>query len=257
MSEGLAAATAKNPGARPWGKLLRFLPIALVALAFAAILASGVWRHLSLSDLEARRTALKGFVHLHPIYSVLIYVAAYCMVVALSIPGALFMTLTGGVLFGVLVGGAAAVVGVSSGAVLMFLAAHTAIGDVIHKRAPPDGLIRKVEAKVSRNAFFYLLALRLMPAAPIWLVNIAAAFVRTPLWIYSLATVLGVAPSTFIYAGVGASLDQVFAKGGRPNLQALFHWRVVVELFALAILALLPIAVQAARRRGALPKSST
>jgi len=248
MSEAAGkTAAGQTPAQRR--TLWRLAPLALVILALVLVLVSGVWRHLSFAELAARRSMLKAMVHQHPVAGVLIYIALYCAVVALSIPGALFMTLTGGVLFGPWIGGAAAVLGVSSGAVVMFLAAHTAVGDLIRRRAPPDGLIRKVEARVSRNAFFYLLALRLMPAAPIWLVNIAAAFVRTPLWIYALATVLGVMPATFIYAGIGASLDEVFAAGGQPNLSAIVHPRVFVELFALALLALAPVVVQALKRR--------
>jgi uncharacterized membrane protein YdjX (TVP38/TMEM64 family) len=243
-------------------RLLRALPLAAVAIGLIAVLASGVWRHLSLAELAARRSALKSFVLVHPAESLALYVLAYCAVVAFSIPGALLMTLTGGFLFGTWVGGAAATVGVSAGAVIMFLAAHTVLGDLLRRYARADGLIRRIEDGVRRNAFSYLLFLRLMPAAPIWLVNIAAAFVRTPLWIYATATFLGIAPSTFIYAGIGASLDGVFARGGAPDFRAIFHVRVFAALAALALLALVPVAVQAWRRRsaqrraGALPKPS-
>ena len=86
-------------------RLLRLLPLAVVALGFAVVLASGVWRHLSLAELGARRAALKGFVQVHPAESLALYVLAYCAVVAFSIPGALLMTLTGGFLFGTWIGG--------------------------------------------------------------------------------------------------------------------------------------------------------
>ncbi len=249
MIDGVADAKISQRGSAIRGRLLRFLPLAIIVLVLVAVLVSGVWRHLSLDELKARRTALEGFAHGHPVESVALYVAVYCAVVALSIPGALMMTLTGGFLFGTLIGGAAAAAGVTTGALVMFLVAHTALGDVIRQRAKPDGLIRKVEDGVRRHAFSYLLFLRLMPAAPIWLVNIAAAFVRVPLWVYATATVVGIAPSCFIYASIGASLDRVFAAGGKPDFRALFHPQVFVALFALAVLALLPIAYQRWRKR--------
>jgi uncharacterized membrane protein YdjX (TVP38/TMEM64 family) len=87
-----------------------------------------------------------------------------------------------------------------------------------------------------------------MPAAPIWLVNIAAAFVRVPLWVYATATAVGIAPSCFIYASIGAGLDRVFAAGGEPDFRALFHPQVFAALFALAVLALAPIAYQRWRK---------
>jgi uncharacterized membrane protein YdjX (TVP38/TMEM64 family) len=221
----------------------------LIVVVFLVVVASGVWRHLSLDDLRDRRTALKGLVRLHPIASILIYVALYCAVVALSIPGALVMTLTGGFLFGALGGGAAAAVGVSSGAVVMFLAAHTAVGGIIRKYAASDGIIAKMEAGVRHNAFLYIFCLRLMPALPIWLVNIAAAFVNTPLWIYALATVTGIAPSCLIYASIGASLDGVFAAGGTPTVRMLLHPSVVLPLVGLGVLSVTPLLFQLWRKR--------
>jgi uncharacterized membrane protein YdjX (TVP38/TMEM64 family) len=210
---------------------------------------SGLWRCLSLEEIRAQRTALKGFVQLHPIESLALYVLIYCAVVALSMPGALIMTLSGGVLFGPLEGGAAAVAGVSSGAVLMFMAAKSAFGDVIRRFAPPNGVAQKIEAGIRQHAFSYILFLRLMPAAPIWIVNLAAGFVRTPLWIYLAATVIGVIPSTFIYAAIGASVDRSFAAGGTPNLGRLFHAGVFIPLFGLALLSLAPILYQRLRAR--------
>ena len=254
MSEGAPAAVnpdgpAHNPKASAARRALRWAPLAVIAAAFVLVLASGVWRHLSLDELRTQRAALKSFVRLHPIESLFSYMAVYCLVVALSIPGALIMTLTGGFLFGTVLGGAAAAVGVSSGAVVMFLAAHTAVGGVLRRYAAPDGVVRKIEAGVRQNAFLYIFCLRLMPALPIWLVNIAAAFVKTPLWIYGLATALGIAPSCFIYASIGASLDQVFAEGRAPSVRTLFHLGVILPLCALALLALAPIAYQLWRKR--------
>ena len=159
------------------------------------------------------------------------------------------MTLTGGFLFGMWIGGAAAAVGVTSGAVIMFLVAHTALGDIIRKYAAPGGFIRKIDEGVRQNAFLYIFSLRLMPAMPIWLVNIGAAFVKTPLWVYALATLLGITPSCFIYASVGATLDRVFAAGGTPSLNTLLHFSVLAPLVALCALALAPIAYQIWRKR--------
>jgi len=230
-------------------RLLHLLPLFVVAVVLVAVLASGVWKHISLADLKARREVLKGFVHGHPVESLVLYVALYCLVVALSIPGALMMTLTGGFLFGTVLGGLAASLGVSSGAVVMFLVAHTALGEVIRKYAAPEGFIRRMEEGVRRHAFLYIFSLRLLPAVPIWMVNIAAAFVKTPLWIYASATFLGILPPTLIYASVGASLDRVFAAGGAPTLQSVFQPPVIASLFALGALALAPFAYQVWRAR--------
>jgi uncharacterized membrane protein YdjX (TVP38/TMEM64 family) len=251
MIDGVAGGGAGRSGSAAARRhVMRFAPLAGLLLILVLLLATGVWRHISLDDLKDRRTVLEGFVRRHPVESVMLYMGIYCLVVAVSIPGALIMTLTGGFLFGTWLGGAAAIVGVSSGAVVMFLVAHTAVGNALREYAGPDGLIRKIEDGVRRNAFSYILFLRLMPAAPIWLVNIAAGFVKTPLWTYALATVLGIAPSCFIYASIGAGLDKVFAAGRTPSMRDILHLHVFLPLFALAALALLPIAYQRWRKQG-------
>ena len=114
-----------------------------------------------------------------------------------------------------------------------------------------------------RHAFLYIFSLRLLPAVPIWMVNIAAAFVKTPLWLYASATFLGILAPTLIYASVGASLDRVFASGGAPTLQSVFQPPVIASLFALGALALAPLRLpvlagalpKGRRRLTALPKS--
>jgi len=248
MIDGVAEQAEKHGGASQGKRALKLLPLAVVVVILVLVFASGIWKHLSLGELKARREMLKGFVHLHPIESVALYMALYCAVVALSIPGALIMTLTGGFLFGTWLGGGAAAIGVSSGATLMFLIAHTAVGDMIRRRAAPGGLIAKMEAGVREHAFLYIFCLRLMPAIPIWMVNIAAAFVKTPIWIYGSATLLGILPSCFIYASIGAGLDQVFASGGTPTLGSLMHLWVILPLVGLGVLGLAPLAYQAWRR---------
>ena len=230
--------------------LVRFAPLAALLLVLALVLASGVWRHLNLEEVRERRTELKAFVRVHPWLSVLAYVAVYALVVALSIPGALVMTLSGGLLFGTPEGGAAAVAGVSTGAIIMFLAARTALGGAVRRRLRRGTLLARMEAGLRRHAFLYLLSLRLMPAAPIWMVNLAASVVGAPLRTYALATVLGVAPSTFIYAALGAGLDGVLAAGGPVRPADLFTPALMAPLLALAGVATLPllVALRQARR---------
>jgi len=155
-------------------------------------------------------------------------------------------------------GTATAVTGASIGALLMFLVArstlftHSKLGAVLRRRIRPDGLVARMEAEIRRHAFSYLLSLRLMPAVPFALVNLVAGFVKMPLSTYLAATLLGIAPSTLIYASVGAGLGTVFDQGGATNLHILLRPEVLAPLCALAVLAVTPILVRLwiARRRG-------
>lgn len=224
---------------------VRVLVVAAVLAAIAAAIWFGLPDKLSLGELRTQRGALTGFVHAHPWQSLCLYIALYTAVVSLSIPGALVMTLSGGFLFGALEGGAAAVTAVSLGSVIMYLAAHTAIGENLHawlmRRSPT---VRRLEDELRRHPFTSTLTLRLIPAAPICLVNLAAGFVRMPLLPYALATVVGVIPSTFLYASVGEGLDRLFATIEPDSLMSIIRTELALPALGLLCLAALPLAAR-------------
>jgi uncharacterized membrane protein YdjX (TVP38/TMEM64 family) len=243
--DGEAGASAP-PGLKRWTKLL---PLAVVALGLVLVFATGLNRYLSLEMLQARRLQLLAQVHAHPVAGVLVYMLAYVAVVAFSIPGAMIMTMAGGFLFGPVLGTLAAVTGASTGATLMFLVARSALGDLLKRYAQGGGMLARIEIGVRTNAFSYLLVLRLIPAVPFWLINIASGFVRIRLKTYVIATVLGILPSTFIYSNIGAGLGHVFDRGETPDLSLLFDPQVYLPLFGLAFLSLAPLLFHAWRMR--------
>ncbi len=219
--------------------------IALVG-ALAAVLIGGLLlgapKYLSLNELRAERGVLLAFVQAHPWESLVLYLATYCVIVAVSFPGALVMTLTGGFLFGWLEGGAAAVAGVSSGAIVMFIFARTALGEPIMRWVEArGGVIHKVQQHVAAHPFNALLTLRLIPAAPLWLVNIAASLTPMPLRAYALATVIGCTPSTFLYASVGAGLNRLFDRVGKGDMLAALRDQLFWPVVGVTTLAVLPV----------------
>jgi uncharacterized membrane protein YdjX (TVP38/TMEM64 family) len=235
------------PDRRAPGLVRRFGPLTLVALGVALALASGVTRHLTLHELHQNRLLLLAYVRAHPLLCLAAYVGVYVLVVALSLPAALVMTLTGGLLFGPWIGGAAAAVGCTLGSALIFLVCRTAIGDALRGRA--GSMIDRIERGIEENAFSYVAALRLIPVAPFWLANLALGFVDIPLPTFVAATFVGILPVSFVYAGIGSSLNAVFARGGHADLHVLLHPEVVVPLVGLGLLALAPAALRQLRQR--------
>ena len=204
----------------------------------------------SLTQLQVRRHELQALVRDHPLATVLIYVAVYAMVVGFSLPGALVMTLSGGFLFGMWEGAAAAVTGVTAGATAMFLAARSAWGETLRARAiRAGGLLQRLEAGASRNAFAYILTLRLIPGLPIWLVNVTAGLLRMRTASYLTATLMGVAPSTLVYAAIGSGLGRMFERGAKPNPTLLLEPQWLAMMAGLVALALAPAAWRLLVRR--------
>ena len=230
---------ARTAPARRAGRLRRFLPLLILLLLVAAVFALGLDDYLSFEALAEHRAALLAFVADRPVLAPVLFCLAYMAAVALSIPGAVWLTLASGFLFGTLVGGLIAVIAATLGAIAVFLIARTAVGDLLKRKAGP--WLARMERGFRENALSYLLLLRLVPIFPFWLVNIAPAFLGVPLGTYALATFVGIAPATMVYAGIGSGLGAVFEQGGRPDLGVILRPELILPLVGLGLLALLPI----------------
>lgn len=247
----------------PW----RFLPLAVLILATAAVFATGAHRYLGLGSLIAHRDRLQAFVDANAVEAVALYMLVYVACVALSIPSSVFLTILGGFLFGWLVGVAAAVVSATIGAVVVFSIARTSIGDILLRKAGPrlQGLARGFR----QDAFSYLLFLRFLPVFPFWLTNLSAAVFGVRLRTFALATVIGIVPGTCAFAVAGVGLDSVIAAqraayeaclaaggggcGFDIDLAALITPQLVLALAALGAASLVPVLLKRRLRSRLVP----
>lgn len=227
----------------------RLLPLLILIALLGAAFALRLDRYLTLDALRDNRAALLGLVAHSGVWAGGIYVLAYAGVVALSLPGAVIVTLAGGFLFGTAVGATLTVIGATIGATLLFLIARSAIGDALRQRAGP--FLARMAEGFSRNAFNYLLFLRLVPAFPFWAVNLAPALLGMRLVPYVIATFIGIIPATVIFSAFGASLGAVFDAGGDVNLKDVLSPTLLAALVALGLLSLLPVVIKSrARQQG-------
>ncbi len=233
--------------------LRRFGPLAVIGILFAVVLASGLTEHLSLHELRARGAGLQAFANERPLLSVALYLAAYVTLVAVSLPGALIMSLSAGFLFGPIGGGFAAVTGATGGSTVTYLVFRTAFGDALRRK--PGAFLARVEEGFKQDAFNYLLTLRLIPAFPLLVVNIAAGLMNLRIRTFLPASFLGMAPSSFVYAGIGAGLGHIFAKGGDVSLETLLSPRIYLPIIGMGVLAFLP-PLWRHWRKGRMPASS-
>ena len=192
---------------------------------------------LSFSQFTENYASLKAFVDGQLVTASLIFGAAYVVTVALSLPIASLLTVVGGALLG-WTGAAVIICAATIGATIVFIAAQTVMNEFFAKRT--SGFMAKFEAGFQKNAFSYLLALRLIPAAPFWIVNIAPALLGMRLNHYVLATFIGITPGTLIYVWVARSFDSLLSRGQSPDLSVLGEPAIMVPLFALGLLSFAP-----------------
>jgi uncharacterized membrane protein YdjX (TVP38/TMEM64 family) len=219
-------------------RLKHFLPLALLFAAVAVLWISGLHRDLSWPSLARHQALLLATVAARPLTAAAAYLTLYMAMVALSVPEAAVVTVLGGLLFGTWIGGALAVVGAGLGALVLFLAARYALAGIVAERA--SVLMARLRPGLERDGFFYLLAIRLVPIFPFWLVNLGAAACGMRLLPFAAATLIGIIPGTLVFAGLGEGLRTVLAEGTAPDFMIIFSPRVLLPLLGLAVLSLLP-----------------
>ncbi len=217
----------------------RLWPIALIVAALIAAWASGVHRYLSLETLREQQDALRSFVSANLVLSFVIYMAVYAAATLLMLPGALWITIAGGFLFGLWGGTAATVVGATLGASLLFFAAKSSVGSALRERAGP--FLQKLEKGFQEDAISYMFALRFLPVVPFPVANIAPALFGAKYRDYAITTALGIIPGVIAYTWIGAGLGATFAAGGDPDLASVAR-NLIPAFIALGVVSLLPVA---------------
>ncbi len=234
-----AAMTAPAEPEKKRFSVKRLWPLAIIAAGIAAFFAFGLNRYMSFDALAENRHALLQWTNENYALAVGAFILAYWVAVTFSLPGAVWMTLAGGFVFGTVETTAYVVVGATLGATAVFLAARYAVGDYLASKA--GGAIRKMEDGFRENALSYLLVLRLVPLFPFWLVNLVPAFLGVPLRTYVIGTFIGIIPGTFVYSSVGNGLGAVFEQGGTPDMGLIFAPEVLTPIIGLAVLSLIPV----------------
>lgn len=215
------------------------LALAAVLAALAAAHFAGLTQFLSFEALRENRAALLAWVAARPALAAAGFVAAYVAAVALSLPGAVWLTLLGGFLFGAPLGTALTVVAATAGATLLFLLARWMLGEGGLARFGERGA--RLGEAIRREGFTYLLVLRLVPLFPFFLVNLVPAFVGMRLGPYVAATALGVVPGTAVFSLAGAGLGRALEGEGAFDLGSVLTPETVLALCGLALLSLAAI----------------
>lgn len=246
--DAMADPRAASPAASTRSHLARWWPLAVLVLGLGLFLALRLDRYVTFAALKQHRILLLDLVDRHLAAMSAGFLAFYVVSVAFSLPIATVLTISAGFLFGQALGMALVVVGATAGATLVFLAARTALGDALRRRAGP--WLGRMEAGFRENAFFYLIVLRLVPLFPFVVVNLVPAALGISVRDYVLATLIGIIPGSFVFTSVGVGLSSVFDSGGEFSAKGILTPQVVVALLGLACLALVPVVYKKLKKSG-------
>ena len=193
--------------ARP-GKAALWTGAALLLVA-----AVWAWQHfglgslLTLDQLKASRDALVGAYQARPVATAAAFFAVYVAATALSVPGAVVLTLAAGAVFGLGAGFVLVSFASSLGALLAFLAARYLLRDVVQARFGKR--LAPINDGMQRDGIFYLLTLRLVPVFPFWLVNLLSGLTPIGAGRFYAVSQLGMLPGTLVYVNAGTQLAAI------------------------------------------------
>ena len=224
-----------------WGRRLPLIALLLATLAAAIFLRD----EIGFDTLRTHRESLLAFRDAHYLWAMVGFVLAYLAIVLLSLPAAAIASMTGGFLFGLFPGVVLNVGSAGLGAILIFLAIRSGLGDGLRRRLDAsDGTVRRVTDALRQNEVPVLISLRLIPVMPFFMVNLLAAVFGVATLRFAWTTMLGIIPGGLVYTWVGVGLGEVFARGDSPDLGIIFEPHILGPLLGLAALALLPVVLK-------------
>ena len=211
------------------------LAVAIAACA-AAFFALDLQRFVTLEYLKAQQAAIGAYYAAYPGRTLTLFFLGYVAATTLSLPGGALMTLAAGAIFGLAVGTVLVSFASSLGALAAFLVARYLLHDIVQRRFGTR--LRAVNAGVERDGAFYLFALRLVPAVPFFVVNLAMALTPIRPWTYYWVSQLGMLAGTIVYINAGTQLARIASVGDvfSPQLIGSFVLLAAFPFFARAAL---------------------
>ena len=186
--------------------------IAVIAAALVAFFALGLGKYLSLEYFKAQQQAIDAYYAANPLQTAGLFFLIYVAVTALSFPGAAVMTLVAGAIFGLAKGTVIVSFASSIGATLAFLATRLVLRDAVQSKFADK--LRTINEGVEKEGAFYLFTLRLVPAFPFFVINLAMGLTPIRTWTFYWVSQAGMLLGTVVYVNAGTELARIDSLGG-------------------------------------------
>lgn len=227
---------------------IRLWPFYLIAGGVVLAWQMGWLEYLTLESLRENIGTFDALVANNFLLVLAGFTLLYAVVTLFMVPGSI-VTIAGGVLFGLtagipIFGTLGTVIGATLGASCLFFAAKTSIGSILRDVAGP--FLGKMEKEFADSPVSYMFVLRLVPAVPFAVANIAPALLGAKFRDYLLTTFLGIIPGTLAYSWIGAGAaefirDDTIGTDDTAALIGSLASKVTPALIALFVVALIPL----------------
>jgi pyruvate/2-oxoglutarate dehydrogenase complex dihydrolipoamide dehydrogenase (E3) component/uncharacterized membrane protein YdjX (TVP38/TMEM64 family) len=190
----------------------RLIVLTAMAILIASFFALDLDQYFRLDYFKAKQIAFDAYYQSHPLTTAAAYFALYVTFAGLSLPGAAVLTLAGGAIFGLAWGTLLVSFASSIGATLAFLSSRFLFRDAIQSRF--GKYLRSINAGIEKEGALYLFALRLVPAFPFVVVNVAMGLTPIPTWRFYWVSQVGMLAGTLVIVNAGTQFARIDSLAG-------------------------------------------
>lgn len=191
---------------------LKILLLCGIAILMALFFAFDLDQYLSFSVLKTRLDTFKEFYAAHKMATMLAYLIIYILITALSLPGAVIMTLAGGAVFGLIVGTLLVSFASTIGATLAFLVSRYMFRDWVQRKF--GSRLTAINQGMKKEGGFYLFTLRLVPVFPFFVINLVMGLTTIRAVVFYLVSQAGMFPGTIVFVNAGTQLARLESASG-------------------------------------------
>ncbi len=196
----------------------------LIVIAIIAALGSfymfDLGRFITLEFAQSQITTLQEFRDENFLLTAAIYFVGYVAVAALSLPGALILTLLGGAIFGLLWGLLLVSFASSIGATCSFLVSRLLLRDWVQSRF--GDYLAPINKGIEKDGNFYLFSIRMVPLFPFFMVNLLMGLTPIPARSFYIVSQIGMLMGTAVYVNAGSELAQISSLSGMVSGPVIF-----------------------------------
>jgi pyruvate/2-oxoglutarate dehydrogenase complex dihydrolipoamide dehydrogenase (E3) component/uncharacterized membrane protein YdjX (TVP38/TMEM64 family) len=187
----------------------RGILLVIIAMLITAFIMFDIGQYLTLESLKVHQQDLAEYINSNWLQAFIVYFVIYVTATALSLPGAIILTLGAGALFGLGFGLLLASFASTIGATLAFLVSRFLLRDWV--KSTFSERIKAIDKGVEKDGPFYLLSLRLVPIFPFFVINLVMGVTSIKTATYYLVSQVGMLIGTAVYVNAGTQLAEIEA----------------------------------------------
>ncbi|MBI5274748.1 MAG: VTT domain-containing protein [Chlamydiales bacterium] len=222
--------------------LKKYSPLIIIIVGITLFYLFHLHHYFTFDVFKSHHRYLKTFVHNHVFISVIIAIIIYIVSIALSLPIAGVLSLAIGYLFVFPLSTFMVVFSATIGACILFVSTKIALSEHVYKISPK--LVDKIHHQLETKGSIYLVAIRLLPIIPFWVINIVCAMLNISFARFLWTTVIGIIPGSILYTYAGDSLNTIFEKKGSFSISEIFTPHIQIAFGMLITFILLSLIIK-------------